>query len=206
MSNDRSRLTPVFLLMTAIFVGLVWTVRAQEKAKPKDVQNAYEPPSGPGAGQAYLKTFEGDWDVDKVFYRPSGEAIHTPGECRQTMVKDGLFLESDFTFHPKDGKTGTGTGISGFDPKSGLFMTFWYDSRSPRFSIRASRAPFDGKHIELYSVSLGASWGQEHDSRTETHLEENGRKLIHTQYLKDKDGKERVMAELVMMRKGTEKK
>ena len=202
MIRNRSGIAGVLLLAGGLAAGFAGTASAQDNAKPKDAQAAFEPPSGPGAGQAYLKTFEGDWDVDKVFYRPTGEAIHTPGECHQAMVKGGLFLESDFTFHQKDGTTGTGTGISGFDPKTGLFMTFWYDSRSPHFSIRASREPFDGKHIELHSVSVGASWGSEHDSRTETHLEDNGHKLIHRQFVKDKDGKERVMSELLMTRKG----
>jgi hypothetical protein len=54
------------------------------------------------------------------------------------MVKDGRFLQSDFTFR-QDGKTSTGTGISGFDPQNGHFTTFWFDSRSTKFSIRQSR-------------------------------------------------------------------
>ena len=85
-------------------------------AVPKDTQAKYEPPSGPGAGQQFLKTFEGEWTVVRNFYPPGGgPASKATGECTQKMVQDGRFLESDFTFH-QDGKTTTGTGISGFDP------------------------------------------------------------------------------------------
>ena len=168
---------------------------------PKDTQAKYEPPSGPGAGQQFLKTFEGEWTVVRNFYPPNGDpANKATGECTQRMVQDGRFLESDFTFH-QDGKTTTGTGISGFDPQTGLFTTFWYDSRSTRFSIRQSRDPFDGKQIVLYSASLAASHGQERQSRTVSHLEDSGNKLIHQQFNQDPAGKEKLLMELILTRK-----
>ena len=169
--------------------------------KPKDFQARYEPPSGPGAGQAYLKTYEGEWAVERNFYPPRGGPVsRATGECTQKMIQDGRFLQSDFTFH-QDGKTTTGTGISGFDPQTGLFTTFWFDSRSTRVSIRQSRDPFDGKQVVLYSVSLGGSHGEEHSSRTVSHLEEGGKKLIHQQFNTDAAGKEHVLMELIMARK-----
>jgi len=169
----------------------------------KDVQARFEPPSGPGAGQEFLKKFEGDWTVERIFYPPSGGSpSRATGEATQKMVQDGRFLESDFTFHTPDGKTSTGTGISGFDPKTGLFTTFWYDSRSTHFSVRQSREPFDGKQIVLYSVSLSGSHGQEHSSRTVSFLEDSGKKLIHRQYNADASGGEKVLMELILTRKG----
>ncbi len=177
------------------------SAQSETPAPKKDMQARYEPPSGPGAGQAFLKTFEGDWTVERNFYPPSGgPASKAAGECTQKMVQDGRFLESDFTFH-QDGKTTTGTGISGFDPQTGLFTTFWYDSRSTRFSIRQSREPFDGKQIVLYSVSLGGSHGQEHTSRTVSFLEDNGNRLVHRQYNTGADGKEKVLMELILTKK-----
>ena len=167
----------------------------------KDVHAKYEPPSGPGAGQDYLKTYEGEWSVERNFYPPNGgPPSKATGECTQKMVQDGRFLESDFTFH-QDGKTTTGTGISGFDPQTGLFTTFWYDARSTRFSIRQSREPFDGKQIVLYSASLAASHGEERKSRTVSHLEDGGKKLIHQQFNQDASGKEKLLMELIMTRK-----
>ena len=115
------------------------------------------------------------------------------------MVQDDRFLESDFTFH-QDGKTTTGTGISGFDPQTGSLTTFWIDSRSTRFSVRQSRDPFDGKQIVLYSVTLGAAT-QSRVSRTVTHLEDDGRRLIHQQFNQGADGKEHLLMELIMERK-----
>lgn len=169
----------------------------------KDVQARFEPPSGPGAGQEFLKKFEGDWTVERIFYPPSGGSpARATGEATQKMVQDGRFLESDFTFHTPDGKTSTGTGISGFDPKTGLFTTFWYDSRSTHFSIRQSREPFDGKQIVLYSVSLSGSHGQEHASRTVSFLEDGGKKLVHRQYNADANGGEKVLMELILTKKG----
>ncbi|MEO8431222.1 MAG: DUF1579 family protein [Acidobacteriota bacterium] len=170
---------------------------------PSDFQRRYEPPSGPGAGQTYFKTYEGEWVVQRNFYPPNGGPVsRATGECTQKMVQDGRFLQSDFTFHSADGKTTTGEGISGFDPQTGLFTTFWFDSRSTRVSIRQSREPFDGKQVVLYSVSIGGSHGQEHVSRTVSHLEDNGRKLIHQQFNADATGKERLLMELIMTKKG----
>src|SRR4029077_6327032 len=57
---------------------------------PADVHSRYEPPSGPGAGQAFLKTFEGEWTVERNFYPPSGGApSRATGECTQKMIKEG---------------------------------------------------------------------------------------------------------------------
>jgi hypothetical protein len=197
--------------MTLAIAGLAagWAARAQESKgaanapTPKDVQSQFEPPAGPGAGQELLKKFEGRWTVERNFYPPGGGPVRkAAGECTQKMVQDGRFLESDFTF-VQDGKTSTGTGISGFDPKSGLFTTFWYDSRSTQFSVRQSREPFDGKQIVLYSVSLQGSHGEGHSSRTVSTLEDEGRRLIHRQYNAGPDGKEHVLMELILTRKAS---
>jgi hypothetical protein len=193
------------VVFAALSVGSSVSASAQDSkttpAAPKDTQTQFEPPAGPGAGQAYLKTFEGEWNVVRNFYPPGGGAPRTAnGECTQKMVQDGRFLESDFTFH-QDGKTSTGTGISGFDPKSGLFTTFWFDSRSTDFSVRQSHEPFDGKQIVLYSVALEGSHGQGHSSRTVSHLEDGGRKLIHQQFNQGPDGKEHVLMELILTKK-----
>jgi len=201
----KSRIVPVLALCAAALVRASATPAqtTTPAAAGKDVQQRYEPPSGPGAGQAYLKTFEGEWTVERIFYPPSGgDPSRATGEATQKMVQDGRFLESDFTFHTPDGKTTTGVGISGFDPQTGLFTTFWYDSRSTRFSIRQSKEPFDGKQIVLYSVSLGGSHGQEHTSRTVSYLEDGGRRLVHRQYNADASGKERVLMELILTKKG----
>ena len=167
-----------------------------------DAQNAYEPRTGPGAGQVLLARFAGDWDVVKTFYPQQGEPVRTAGECRQAMVHDGHFLQSDFVFADRDGGKTTGTGISGFDAKSGRFTTVWYDSRGTTMSMRQSEGAFDGREIVLYAASLGGS-SPERRSITRTHLEEDGRVLIHRHYLIQADGKERLMMELRLTRKGT---
>jgi hypothetical protein len=214
MSSFRSRRPR---LLPAMFVITVASAAAFAQVQPaptapskdtkdtKDAQAKYEPPAGPGSGQEFLKTFEGQWSVERNFYPPSGGPVsRATGECTQKMVQDGRFLQSDFTFH-QDGKTTTGTGISGFDPQTGLFTTFWYDSRSTRFSIRQSRDPFDGKQIVLYSAALAATHGQERQSRTVSHLEDNGRKLIHQQFNQDASGKESMLMEMILTRKKAHK-
>jgi hypothetical protein len=206
--SRRARLWPA-LLALAMASGAALAQKPPEpkpgpapaSPAPRDTQAKYEPPSGPGAGQQFLKTFEGEWTVVRNFNPPNGgPASKATGECTQKMVQDGRFLESDFTFH-QDGKTTTGKGISGFDPQTGLFTTFWYDSRSTRFSIRQSREPFDGKQIVLHSASLTASHGQERQSRTVSHLEDGGNKLIHQQFHQDAGGKEKLLMELILTRK-----
>src|SRR5262249_3970633 len=131
----------------ALVLGAAANAQQAPPAAPstpgKDVQARFEPPSGPGAAQEHLKKFEGEWTVERIFCPPSGGSpSRASGEATQKMVQEGRFLESDFTFRTADGKTSTGTGIGGFDPNTGLFTTFWYDSRSTRFSVRQSRETF----------------------------------------------------------------
>jgi hypothetical protein len=179
------------------------TVPASPQAKTAAASAPFEPPAGPGAGQAFLKTFEGEWDVEKVFYPASGGApSRSGGECVQKMVQDGRFLESRFTFR-QDGPTTTGVGVSGFETRTGLFTTVWYDSRQTRMSIRQSREPFDGKQIVLYGVSLEPARSPGRESKTISLLEDGGRKLIHRQYSVGggADGKDRLVMELILTRK-----
>ena len=198
-------LLPALLVLAAAAGPALAQPKTPPPAPPKDTQAKVEPPSGPGAGQTFLKQFEGEWTVERNFYPPGGGApSHATGECTQKMVQDGRFLQSEFTFH-QDGKTSTGTGVSGFDPQTGLFTTFWYDARSTRFSIRQSRDPFDGKQIVLYSASLAATHGSEHQSRTVSHLENGGQKLIHQQFNQGADGKEKLLMELILTRKAGRK-
>jgi hypothetical protein len=147
-----------------------------------------------------LAKFAGRWDVVKTFYPQQGDAVRTRGECEQKMVHDGHFLASDFVFFDADGGRTTGTGISGFDAKSGRFTTVWFDSRGTTLSLRQSESPFDGREIVLYGAFLEGT-RPAHRSVTRTHLEEGGRVLIHRHYLIQDDGKERLMMELRLTRK-----
>src|SRR4051812_33443514 len=78
----------------------------------KDPQAKFEPRSKPGEGQKFLEAFAGDWDAAKTFHPRAGEPAKAKGTCRQTMVQDGRFLQSEFTFETDAGKT-TGTGLIG---------------------------------------------------------------------------------------------
>jgi hypothetical protein len=86
MSSSGSARTPALALLA---LGLAaGAALAQPKpappAPPKDTQAKFEPPSGPGAGQAFLKQFEGEWTVERNFYPPGGGAPnHATGECTQ---------------------------------------------------------------------------------------------------------------------------
>jgi hypothetical protein len=189
------------------FAIIVITVAASVSAQtpPKtDAQNAYEPKTTPGAGQVLLAQFAGDWDVEKTFFPAKGDPVKTRGECRQTMIQNGHFLQSDFTFFDKDGGKSTGTGISGFDAKTNRFTTVWYDSRQTTMSIRQSDGTFDGKNIVLYATALDPDRpGRRTVARA--HLEDNGRFLLHRHFLIDDSGNERMMIELRMTRKAAAK-
>jgi hypothetical protein len=115
------------------------------------------------------------------------------------MIHDGHFLESSFTFFEQDGGRTTGTGISGFDPNSGRFTTVWFDSRQTTMSMRQSAGPFDGKEIVLYAASLDGT-PPSRRSITRSHLEEDGRVLVHRHFLVQDDGKERLRLELRLTR------
>jgi hypothetical protein len=170
----------------------------------QQTHNQYEPPNAPGAGQRLLAQFAGDWDVVKTFFplngQTNGKPIVTMGTCKQYMIEDGKFLQSDFTFFSADGTKSTGTGISGFDSKTNRFTTVWYDSRQTTMSIRQSDGTFDGKNIVLWATPLDT----EHPGRktvARAHLEEDGRVLLHRHFVVDDKGEERMMIELRMTRK-----
>ncbi len=178
--------------------------RAQSQEPRKDPQSSYEPGSRPGAGQKYLESFAGDWDVTKVFHPRSGEPVRTTGTCRQAMIHDGRFLQSEFVFD-RGGRKTTGLGLIGFEPATGHFTSVWTDSRQTRISLRRSREPFEGKQIVLFSHSLDEGGGRNPGpppSRTVSRIEDGGRKIVHRQFNAGPDGKERLIMELVMTRRG----
>src|SRR2546423_12742722 len=170
-------------------------------ASAQETHRTYEPPNAPGAGQKLLAQFAGDWDLVKTFFPMNGKPVVTKGSCRQYMIQDGKFLQSDFTFLNNDGTKSTGTGISGFDAKTNRFTTVWYDSRQTTMSIRQSDGTFDGKNVILYATALDPDRpGRRTVARA--HLEDNGRLLLHRHYLIGDDGSERMMIELRLTRKG----
>jgi len=183
--------------MTKLIVAILLTACA---SVAQQTHNQYEPANAPGAGQKLLAQFAGDWDVVKTFFPVNGKPIVTKASCKQYMIQDGKFLQSDFTFFNPDGTKSTGTGISGFDAKTNRFTTVWYDSRQTSMSIRQSDGTFDGKNIVLWATPLDTE-----NSRRKTvaraHLEQDGRLLLHRHYLIDGKGNERMMIELRMRRK-----
>src|SRR5579875_3706327 len=160
----------------------------------------YEPSSAPGAGQKLLAQFAGNWNVVQTFYPRTGKPIVSKAICRQYMIQDGKFLESDFTFYRPGGKTTTGTGISGFDPKTNRFTTVWFDSRQTTMSIRQSDGTFDGKNIVLWATALDPDDpGRKTVARG--HLEDGGRVLLYQHLLLEGQGKERMIFEMRMTRR-----
>ena len=166
----------------------------------QQTHNEYEPANTAGAGQKLLAQFVGEWDVVKTFFPMTGEPIVTKATCRQYMIQDGKFLQSDFTFLNSDGTKSTGTGISGFDSKTNRFTTVWYDSRQTTMSIRQSDGTFDGKNIVLWATALDPDRpGRKTVARA--HLEQDGHLLLHRHFLIDDKGNERIIIELRMTRK-----
>lgn len=166
----------------------------------KDPQSTFEPKSKPGAGQKFLERFVGDWDVTKSFFpRGGGEPSKQKGECRQTMIHGGRFLQSEFTFQTADGGKSTGTGTIGFEPETGKFTSTWIDSRQTRMSFRQGEEKFDGEQIVLHGKELGGPEARK--SRTVTKLEDDGKRIVHRQFGTGPDGMERPVMELVMTKK-----
>jgi hypothetical protein len=189
-------------LTLAAFIAFVGSVAAQQPTKPddkKDPQAKFEPRSKPGEGQKFLEQFVGDWDVVKTFHPRTGDPVKAKGECRQKMIHDGRFLQSEFTF-TSDAGTTTGTGLIGFEPETGKFTSVWTDSRQTRMSFRQGEEKFDGKQIVLFGKELGAAGKDGRQSRTTTTLEDDGKKIVHRQHSIDADKKERLVMELVMTR------
>jgi hypothetical protein len=186
-------------LATALLLASV-AVAQQTVAVGQQTHNQYESPNAPGAGQKLLAQFAGDWDVVQTFFPKDGKPLVTKGTCTQSMVQDGKFLVSNFTFFAANGAKSTGTGISGFDSKANRFTTVWYDSRQTTMSIRQSDGTFDGENIVLWATSLDT----EHPGRktvARAHLEDNGRVLVYRHFLIDDKANERMIFELRMTRK-----
>src|SRR5262245_45214445 len=103
-----NRFAPIALFLGAGLAPVFAPGRAPNQAPKttqRDPQAAYEPRSGPGAGQAFLERLAGDWEVLKIFYPRSGAPNQTKGECRQAMMHDGRFLRADFVFDDANRKT-----------------------------------------------------------------------------------------------------
>lgn len=182
------------------FIAACALMIAGDEPAAKKKADPFEPRSAPGAGQAYLTRFAGDWEVTKTFHPRDGAPVVAQGRCRQTMVRDGRFLKSEFTFDAPGGKTTSGEGLIGFEPESGLFTGVWTDSRQTRMSIRRGREPFDSARIVLYSVSLDPNIPDPRTSRTVSVLKDDDRVLTHEQFGINSDGTERLVMELVMNR------
>jgi hypothetical protein len=170
----------------------------EKKDDKKDPFAGFEPRSKPGAGQKFLEKFVGEWEVVKAFHPRAGDPVRVKGECRQTLIHDGRFLQSEFTFQTDSGKT-TGLGLIGFEPDSGLFTSVWTDSRQTRMSIRRSEEKFNGEEITLVGKELDGKDGRR--TRTVTRLEDDGKKIVHRQYVIAADGKDRLVMELVLTKK-----
>ncbi len=199
MSQPSARLLVLFLILASITVS---QTLAQDKDK-KDPQNAFEPRSKPGDGQKFLEKFVGDWQVLKSFHPRTGDPVQQKGECKQTMIQGGRFLQSEFVFFQGEEKT-TGLGLIGYDADTEKFTSVWIDSRSTRMSHRQADSKFDGKEIVLASKTLQEGEKTARRSRTVTKLEEDGKKIVHRQYNLTDDGKERLLMELVLTRKTLE--
>jgi hypothetical protein len=185
--------------MRAIRISIVALLLTATAVLAQQTHRQYEPESGPGAGQKLLAQFVGNWSVVNTFYPEQGKPRVSKGTCKQYMVKDGKFLESDFTFFDANGKKSTGTGISGFDPKTNRFTTVWFDSRRTEMSIRQSDGTFNGKDIVLWATSLdNDNPGRKTVARA--HLEHDGHVLVYSHYLVSPDGKERMMFQMLMTR------
>ncbi len=183
--------------MTKWFTAILFITTA---TVAQQTHKQYEPPNAPGAGQKLLAQFVGDWEVVKSFFPMNGKPVVTKATCKQYMIQDGKFLQSDFTFLDSDGTSSTGTGISGFDSKTNRFTTVWYDSQQTTMSIRQSDGTFDGKNIVLWTTPLDTERpGRKTVARA--HLEDDGRLLLHRHFLIDDKGNERMMIELRMTRK-----
>jgi hypothetical protein len=173
----------------------------EPKQPPKDPQSSFEPKSGPGSGQKLMEQMVGNWDVVKTISPPGRDPMKTKGTCRQSMMHDGRFLRSEFTFEEKDGTKSTGLGVLGFDPKTETFTSVWTDSRSTRMSLRQSQDKFDGKAIVLYGRTLENGGTDAHRSHTHAALEDEGKTLVHRQFIAGPDGKDWVIMELRLTRK-----
>jgi hypothetical protein len=176
-------------------------IQGMEAREPndKDLQSEYEPRNDPGYGQMFLKKLVGDFIVEKKFYPRSGSPVEIGGECRQAMIHNGRFLKCDFAFQ-QNGKSDTGLGIIGFDTDTNRFTSFWTDSRSNRVSIRQSEDAFDGKTLVLHSRQLDPNKSRRSDSVTETRIEDDGKKVVHQQYVLEQGKKKRIIMELVLIR------
>lgn len=197
---------PLFALAVPVFACLlagsgVGQDKKDDKKDPpqkKDPLQSFEPKSKPGAGQKFLEKFAGEWDVVKTFHPRKGDPVKAAGECRQAMIHDGRFLQSEFTFKTDAGKT-TGLGLIGFEPETGLFTSVWTDSRQTRMSLRQSEEKFDGGQIVLFGKEITGKPGRR--SKTVTRLEDDGRKIVHRQYAVEAGADDRLVMELVMTKK-----
>ena len=89
----------------AVIAVLLVAAHGHCQQKDKDPQSSFEPRSNPGPGQKFLEKFVGNWEVIKIFHPRAGDPVRTTGECRQTMIHGGRFLQSEFVFSKGESKS-----------------------------------------------------------------------------------------------------
>jgi hypothetical protein len=188
------------LVMGLLAITCLASGQEPTKGQKKDPQERFEPRGAPGTGQKYLQKYVGEFDVVKTLTFREDQPVRSTGACKQTMVQDGRFLQSDFVFDGANGKT-TGMGLIGFENNTRLFTSVWIDSRQTKMSLRQSKTPFDGEQIVLFSTSLGTDGKTGRQSKTVTDMAADGNKIVHRQFNIAADGKERLVMELVLTRK-----
>lgn len=91
-------------------------------------QNAWMTFMQPGSEHAWLAKQEGDWAIEIKYWQPGNpEAMVSLGECTNTMVKGGRYLEANCTGNVF-GMPLEGRGITGFDNLRKIYFSTWIDN------------------------------------------------------------------------------
>lgn len=116
-----------YMLVGALLLsGIAPAVAQQAPAKPKEL--------------AVLALEEGVWDADITF--PARKAGDPDGKAKGVQVNrlrsDGMWMLNEFSV---DGTPYQGTGVWGFDPKTGEYIGVWTDNNEYR--VRNDRGRWD---------------------------------------------------------------
>lgn len=122
MKQLKRGLATVLILAATTFPALA----QQPSAKPVEL--------------AVLAMEEGTWDADITF--PARKAGDPDGKAKGVQVNrlrsDGMWMLNEFSV---DGTPYQGTGLWGYDPKSGEYIGVWADNNE--FRIRNDRGRYD---------------------------------------------------------------
>jgi hypothetical protein len=140
------------VVISALFaIACVFVTPGAAQEAQTDQQKAMEAYMKLGAANenhAFLKNFEGVWDVTTTAWmQPGAPPAVSASSCTADLVLGGRYIMMDFKGF-MFGQPFEGIQITGYDNAQKKYITFWIDNTSTAFYLMTGTRALDGKTID----------------------------------------------------------